>query len=315
MGLELDRPRLIIISGPTASGKSRAALQLALALIDKGKPAEIISADSAQVYRYMDIGTDKLGQEEWQGIPHHLIDVVNPDEHFDAELFREMAGKEIDRIHRTGGAAILVGGTGFWIHALLYGLFPAPPRSDQVRQELRRTAAEKGAEHLHKKLAAIDPESAQRIHPHDLFRLVRALEVFELTGHSLTQHFQDQQREKPYDALYLALNLDRHLLYQRIESRVDEMMGKVFLDEVKKLREMGYGPGLVSQKILGYHQLHRHLDGEWTLDRAVHELKAETRHYARRQTIWLRKEKQVIWVDGAIAEARIQAEAKKFLEL
>ncbi len=309
----MPKNKVLIISGPTASGKSKAALELAVCLRGQGIKAEIISADSAQVYRYMDLGTDKLKPEDRQGISHHLIDIVNPDQHFDAELFRGLAGREIDRINQDRGLPILVGGTGFWIHALLYGLFPGPARSAEVREELKKTASEKGTQHLHAQLSAIDPESAQRIHPNDLFRLVRALEVYQLTGKSLTEHFKSQQKEKAFNALYFALNLDRNILYERIGRRVDEMMAGGFLGEVRKLRETGYGPELVSQKIIGYQQLHEHLDGVITLEQAIHAIKAETRHYARRQLIWLRKEKDVSWLDMIKGYDKIMEKARGFI--
>jgi len=311
----MSKNRVLIISGPTASGKSKAALNLALQLRGQGIKAEIISADSAQVYRSMDIGTDKLKPEERMAIPHHLIDIVNPDEHFDAEIFRKLASAEIERINHAGGVPVLAGGTGFWIHALLYGLFPSPARSDEIRDELKKTASEKGTQYLHAKLSGIDPESAQRIHPNDLFRLVRALEVYQLTGKSLTEHFQSQRKEKAFNALYLALNLDRSILYDRIGRRVEEMMTKGFLEEVKKLRQMGYGPELASQKIIGYKELHDHLEGKMDLDQAAHAIKTETRHYARRQLIWLRKEKDVSWIDGMKEPEQVLEKAGRFLEL
>jgi len=312
---QMSQEKIIILSGPTATGKSRLAIELALNLRARGIPAEIISADSAQIYRHMDIGTDKLKPDQWQGIPHHLIDVANPDEHFDAEIFRKMAGQEIARINQSGGIAILVGGTGFWIHTLIYGLFRSPPRNEELRADLKKAAREKGSEYLHKKLMKIDPESAQRIHPNDIFRLVRALEVHQLTGKPLSEHFKEQTREPLYNALYFALNLPREVLYQRINKRVDEMLAKGLLDEVKNLRQMGYGPELASQKIIGYKELHEHLDGKKDLPSAVHEIKKETRHYARRQLIWLRKEKDVVWVDAIKAKEIIMERVKGFLEL
>lgn len=306
---------MIVISGPTASGKSRAGLKLALNLRSQGIMAEVISADSAQIYRYMDIGTDKLSKEEWQGVPHHLIDIVDPDEHFDAELFRRLASEEIKRIHSENGVSVVVGGTGFWIHSLLYGLFPSPARNDEIRKNWQRLAREKGSEYLHRKLSELDPASAQRIHPNDLFRLVRALEVWELTGKTLTEHFQEHPRENAFQVLYLALTLERAFLYQRINQRVDEMLAKGFLEEVKKLREMGYGPELASQKIIGYKELHQYLDGKLSLEQAVHNIKKQTRHYARRQLVWLRKETGVEWIDVLRNEAEILEKVKRFLKM
>jgi len=306
--------KAIIISGPTASGKSRLAIELALEFRKHGRDAEIISADSAQVYRHLDIGTDKLSPAERQSIPHHLIDIINPDQHFDAAMFRTLALKEVARINLEGKVAILVGGTGFWVWALLYGLFSGPGRSDELREELRMLSREKGNDYLHQLLSELDPESAGRIHPHDLNRLVRALEVRKLTGKSMTEHFKEQQRETSINALHIALNVERPLLHQRINERVDQMMAQGFLDEVKRLREMGYGPGLESQKIIGYRQLHQHLDGELTIEEAVHEVKKQTRHYARRQLVWLRGQKEVKWKDPARGKASVISEATKFME-
>ena len=314
MILEMAKPKAIIISGPTATGKSRLALELAKEFGKRGISAEIISADSAQVYRRMDIGTDKLGEPERMGIPHLLIDVVNPDEHFDAALFRAMALKEIERINSNGGVPILVGGTGFWIRALVYGLFSGPARDDEIREELKNLEKQKGPDYLHQLLSELDPESAKRIHPHDLNRLVRSLEVHKLTGKSLSDHFKDQQKEPALHALHIALNIDRSLLHERINQRVDEMMVKGFLDEVKKLREMGYGPDLESQKIIGYRQLHQLLDGKTTLEKAVHEIKTQTRHYARRQLVWLRGQKEISWFDALNNDLNIFSQTSKFME-
>jgi len=306
--------RAIIISGPTATGKSRLAIDVALWLKEKGIPTEIISADSAQVYRYMDIGTDKLLPEERKGVRHHLIDVVDPDQQFDAMKFRSLALKEIERICAEGGIPITVGGTGFWIRVLLYGLFPGPARNPAIRAELKELAKEKGRHYLHKLLSEIDPESARRIHPNDIQRLIRALEVYRLTGKPLSEHFQKQKPSCSFNALHLALNLDRHLLYQKINQRVDKMMEKGFLDEVKRLREMGYGPELESQKIIGYRQLHSYLDGKLSLEKAIHEIKKQTRHYARRQIIWLRGEENVRWFNPEKEREKIFATIEKFIE-
>ena len=305
--------KIIIISGPTATGKSRLAIELALWLRELGYPAEIISADSAQVYRYMDIGTDKLPSEERKGIPHHLIDVVEPDQPFDAMKFRTLALKEIERIGKEGGIPIIVGGTGFWIRVLIYGLFTGPGRSPEIRAELKKLAEERGRWYLHQLLKKIDPASAQRIHPNDIQRLIRALEVYQLTGKPLSKHF-GERASSGLNVLHFALNFERNLLYQRINQRVDEMMERGFLEEVKRLREMGYGPELESQKIIGYRQLHSHLDGRLTLEKAVHEIKKQTRHYARRQLVWLRGEKNLIWLDPFKEKEKIFKKSQQFIK-
>jgi len=295
--MSVDDKKLVIISGPTATGKSQLAIELSLRLKSQRIDSEIISADSAQIYRFMNVGTDKLAFEERKGVPHHLIDVVNPDEHFDAMIFRSLALKEIDRMHQENKIPILVGGTGFWIKTLIYGLFPGPSRNQTLRRNLEKTASEQGIEFLYQQLQKIDPASAQRIHPKDAHRIIRALEVFELTQKPLSAHFQNQAQKTQFQILYLALNLDRNLLYEKINRRVEEMLKKGFLEEVKKLREMGYAPELPSQKIIGYRQLHEYLDGQLTYEKAVHEIKKQTRHYARRQLIWLRAEPMVRWID------------------
>lgn len=310
----MPKTKAIIISGPTASGKSRLAIELALEFRRRGRAAEIISADSAQVYRFMDIGTDKLNLGERQGIPHHLIDVVTPDEHFDAAIFRRSALEQIERISREKGAAILVGGTGFWIRALLFGLFAGPGRNDEIRAELKKLSREKGPAYLHELLNELDPESARRIHPNDLNRLVRCLEIQRLTGKSRTEHFKSQAQEQSLNALHLALNLDRALLHERINQRVDQMMGKGFREEVQNLRQMGYGAELDSQKIIGYRHLHQHLDGEMNLDQAIHEIKKATRHYARRQLVWLRGQPEISWFDVLKDNTNMFAKATKFME-
>ncbi len=307
-----DRPRLAVISGPTASGKSRLAIEIAEALAGRGFGAEIISADSAQVYRCMDIGTDKLPEEEWHGIPHHMIDVVDPDEDFSAADFRERSGRIIARLDREGKAALLVGGTGFYLRALLQGLFPGPKKDAHLRDRLQREADQHGPGLLHERLKKIDLESANRIHPNDTKRLVRALEVYELTGRTMSEHFSEQSRECPYEVLSTGLDHEREELYKRINGRVDEMMERGFLDEVRSLRERGFGPGLKSQQTLGYRQLHEHLDGGMDLERAVYETKKKTRHYARRQLIWMRKEKETRWHHPDKERDKIKEEVLKF---
>jgi len=310
--MSAEQKKLVIISGPTATGKSELAIGLALRFKSQGITAEVINADSAQVYRFMDIGTDKLSLEERKGVAHHLIDVVNPDEHFDAMIFRNLALKQIEKIHQKNGIPILVGGTGFWLKVLIYGLFPGPARSQEIRQSLEKIASEKGSEILHQQLQKIDPVSAQRIHPRDAHRIIRALEVFELTAKPLSAHFQNQAQKTGFQILYLALNLDRNLLYEKINHRVEQMLKKGFLEEVKKLREMGYGALLPSQKIIGYRQLHEHLEGKLTLEKAAHEVKKQTRHYARRQLIWLRAEPMVNWIDPIQEKDKIFDLAEKF---
>jgi tRNA dimethylallyltransferase len=306
------KPRLAIISGPTASGKSRLAIDAAKGLYGLGIQAEIISADSAQVYRYMNIGTDKLSEGDWQGVEHHMIDVVDPDQEFSAAEFRDKAGEIIARLEEEGKAQLVVGGTGFYVRALLEGLFEGPGKDEEIREQLRRLAGAEGPAHLHERLRKIDPESANRIHPNDTKRLIRALEVYELTGKTLSEHFREHDKKSPYNVLMIGLDLERKDLYKRIDDRVDEMLQRGFLEEVKGLRQRGYGPGLKSQQTLGYRQLHLYLDGELGLDEAVSETKKKTRHYARRQMIWLRKEKGIRWYHPEKDQEKIKDEVLKF---
>ncbi len=284
------------MSGPTASGKSRLAIQAANALSAHGMKPEIISADSAQVYRGMDIGTAKLPEKDWHGIAHHLIDVVNPDQDFSAAEFRQQAAGIISRLDKSGKMALVVGGTGFYLRALLQGLFPGPAKDAALRERLRKDADQNGPGVLHERIRQIDPESANRIHPHDTKRLIRALEVYELTGRTLSEHFSEHEKTCPYQVLMIGLDLERNELYHRINARVDDMMKGGFLDELIGLRDQGYGPELKSQKILGYRQLHLYLDGKLDLDQAVFDTKQKTRHYARRQLTWMRAQGETKWL-------------------
>jgi tRNA dimethylallyltransferase len=303
-----------VITGPTAAGKSRAALDTAHELLDRGIPACIISMDSVQVYRHMDIGTDKLKPEQREGVPHHLIDVVMPDQTFSAAQFAAAADEIINAAWQKGGAAILAGGTGFYLRSLLWGLFPGPSGHPEVRDRLYHDAARLGLAALHKRLAAIDAEAASRIHPNDHVRIIRALEVFELTGLPISGHFKKQGRQGPrYPAVIIGLALPREKLYERINTRVDQMMEQGLVEEVKKLREMGYGPGLASQQALGYKQVHAMLDQGTDLGSTVYLIKRDTRHYSRRQLTWLRKEKGLDWMEAG-QNAMITKRIVSFLE-
>lgn len=299
--------RAIFITGPTATGKSRLALDLAHALQDRGLKPLIVSADSVQVYRYMDIGSDKLPPDRREGVPHFLIDVVNPDETFSAAQFRDEAQKLIDSTKGGDRAAILVGGTGFYLRALLRGLFPGPARDPELRERLYRQAEEIGLQALHERLRGIDPEAALRIHPNDPVRIVRALEVFELTGRPLSAHFKSHRKTGPRPRIIIGLDRERSLLFDRINRRVSQMIEQGLIEEVKKLRDMGYGPGLASQRALGYRQVHRVLDGEIEPAAAVEIIQRDTRHYARRQLTWLRKEPELKWMPADKKDEIVQA--------
>jgi tRNA dimethylallyltransferase len=292
-----ERPRVAVITGPTATGKSRVALDATHALASEGIDACIISMDSVQVYRHMDIGTDKLAPGDREGVEHHLIDVVDPDETFSAAQFAKSADRIIEDTHKKGGAAVIAGGTGFYLRALQWGLFPGPGASPEIRERLSEEAGSEGLESLYEQLSEIDPESASRIHPNDQVRIIRALEVYEVTGEPISAHFARQSDDGPrYPALIIGLETDRELMYERINARVCKMMDQGLVDEVRRLREMGYGRDLPSQQALGYKQTHMLIDGEIDRERAVYLIQRDTRHYARRQLTWLRAEPDLRWV-------------------
>ena len=300
----MSEPRLLVLTGPTASGKTRVALDLAHALEKTGLAPEILSADSAQVYRGMDVGTDKLLPAEREGVPHHLIDVADPDEDFSAARWAGLAREALARLAREGKAPLLVGGTGFYLRALLRGLFPGPAADAALRERLEQEAERIGTPGLHERLRAVDPAAANRIHPNDRVRIVRALEVYELTGEPISRHFdrQDETALTGFRVLELALEIPREELYRRINQRVEVMFEKGLVEEVKRLRAQGYGPELKSQKIIGYRQAHELLDGLYNRARAIELIQRDSRHYARRQLTWMRAEPAVRWIAPAERE-------------
>ena len=285
---------LIILTGPTAVGKTAASIGLA-----KAVGGEIISADSMQVYRHMDIGSAKITADEMQGIPHYLVDVLDPEEAFNVVRFQEMAKAAMQKIHDNGHIPIVVGGTGFYIQALLYDIDFTENDSDfSFREELERTAEEKGAEYLHSLLKQADPEAAEQIHPHNIKRVIRALEFNRKTGQKISTHNeQERRKQSPYDFAYFVLTDDRKALYERIDRRVDEMMEQGLLEEVRALKDRGIARDSVSMQGLGYKELLAYLDGELPLEEAVRIIKRDTRHFAKRQLTWFRRERDVIWID------------------
>ena len=281
------KPPLLILTGPTAVGKT--ALSIALAREVQG---EIISADSMQVYRYMDIGSAKIQKEEMCGVPHYLIDCLNPEEEFNIYVFQQMAKKAMAQIYANGHVPIVVGGTGFYIQSLIY------EEDDGIRQKYEQLLTEKGEKYLHDLLEKVDPVSAEKIHFHNTKRVIRALEFYEKNHYPISEHNETQQhRESPYEFRYFVLNDDREKLYQKIELRVDEMVQNGLIDEVKHLKEMGYHRGMVSMQGLGYKEILDYLDDEITLEEAIYRIKRDTRHFAKRQLTWFRRERDVIWVD------------------
>lgn len=285
---------LFILVGPTAVGKTELSIQLAKLL-----NCEIISADSMQVYRYMDIGTAKPAEEEMQGINHYLIDVVNPDDEFSVAVFREMAGRYIDDISSKSKIPMVAGGTGLYINSLTFNLDFTETVSDwSYRKELSDLADAYGNFYIHQMLKKVDPESYIRLHENDRKRVIRALEVFNHTGKTISE-FQKESRGKSieYDVCMVGLNMDRQKLYERINLRVDKMLEAGLVDEVKKLLNMGYSKELTSMQGLGYKEIVSYLEGEYSLEGAVEKLKQDTRHFAKRQLTWFRREKRIKWIN------------------
>lgn len=287
---------MIVLTGPTAVGKTKLSIALA-----KAVDGEIISADSMQVYQHMDIGSAKIKKEEMQGVVHHMIDVLMPWEEFNVVLFQKMCKECLQGIYQRGHVPIITGGTGFYIQAVLNDIdFSENEENHAYREELEEIARTKGAEALHEMLKQIDPVSAQNIHANNVKRTIRALEYFSQTGECISKHNeQEKQKESAYDSCYFVLTDDRDKLYERIEKRVDLMLEEGLIEEVKRLKEMGCHKEMVSMQGLGYKEILSYLEGESTLDEAVYMIKRDTRHFAKRQLTWFRREKNVIWVDRA----------------
>ncbi len=284
---------LIVILGPTATGKTAVGIRVAQAL-----DGEIISADSGAVYRGLDIGTAKPTPEERAQVRFHLIDVVNPDEVFTAARFRELALEAIADIESRGKRVLVVGGTGLYLRVLLHGYSLAPPPSDpEIRARLQAECRQLGSEALHARLSTVDPSTAARVHPHDAVRIVRALEVYEMTGVPISAWQKQAHEELP--ALKFGLTLPRPVLYRRIEERIDQMMAQGFLQEVQKLLQSGYNKDLPALKGLGYRQMIGYLEGRYSLEEGVRLWKRDTRRFAKRQMTWFRKEPSVYWLDSS----------------
>ena len=285
---------LVVLTGPTAVGKTKLSIDLAKAL-----GGEIISADSMQVYKHMDIGSAKITEKEMDGVPHHLIDVLSPFEEFHIVRFQELAKKAVEDIYSRGRIPVFVGGTGFYIQAVTKDIdFTEGEEDKEYREELSRLAAEKGNEFLHEMLRNIDPKSAEEIHANNVKRVIRALEFYKENGFPISQHNEKQkQNETPYNLAYFVLNAPRELLYERIDRRVDEMMENGLMEEVQKLKDMGCRRDMTSMQGLGYKEILSFLEGEVPLEEAVRILKRDTRHFAKRQLTWFRRESDVIWLD------------------
>lgn len=291
--IDTEKKPLIILTGPTAVGKTKASIGLAKAI-----GGEIISADSMQVYRHMDIGSAKITKEEMADVPHYLIDVLEPEEEFHVVRFQQMAKAAMTDIYSRGKIPIIVGGTGFYIQALLYDIDFTENEGDSVyREKLEALAKEKGAAYLHRQLAMVDPKSAEEIHANNIKRVIRALEFYHQTGQKISEHNErERQKESPYQFCYFVLNDRRECLYERIDQRVDQMIRNGLVQEVQALKERGCTKQMVSMQGLGYKEIFSYLEGDCSLEEAVYIIKRDTRHFAKRQLTWFKRERDVIWV-------------------
>ena len=290
----MQQKPMIILTGPTAAGKSALSVELA-----KKINGAVISADSMQVYRHMDIGSAKITPEEMQGVTHYMIDELEPDEEFHVVRFVTMAKEYLKEIYADGKIPIIAGGTGFYIQALLYDIDFTEQQCDETyRRQLEDLAREHGAEYLHGILREVDPASAEAIHANNIKRVIRALEFYHLSGKKISEHNEtERQKQSPYNFAYFVLTDERAKLYERIDRRVDAMIEAGLVEEVKKLKSKGCSREMVSMQGLGYKEILAYLDGGCTLEEAVYIIKRETRHFAKRQLTWFKRERDVIWLD------------------
>ena len=290
----MQQKPMIILTGPTAVGKSALSVELA-----KKINGAVISADSMQVYRHMDIGSAKITPEEMQGVTHYMIDELEPDEEFHVVRFVTMAKEYLKEIYADGKIPIIAGGTGFYIQALLYDIDFTEQQCDETyRRQLEDLAREHGAEYLHGILCEVDPASAEAIHANNIKRVIRALEFYHLSGKKISEHNEtERQKQSPYNFAYFVLTDERAKLYERIDRRVNAMIEAGLVEEVKKLKSMGCSREMVSMQGLGYKEILAYLDGGCTLEEAAYIIKRETRHFAKRQLTWFKRERDVIWLD------------------
>jgi tRNA dimethylallyltransferase len=294
--------KILTILGPTASGKTKVSLEIADIL--KG---EIISADSRQIYRFMDIGTAKPGLEERKKVPHHLIDIVNPDDYFSAADYSTKAREAVKDVLGRGKKPIVVGGSGLYLRAVFKGIFKGPGKDEKLRSELKEKTEKYGVEFLFNKLEEKDPEAAKKIGPHNLVRIIRALEVYELTGKKISElQKKGEYPPEEHNFVKIGLELEREHLYQRIDQRVEQMIKAGLVDEVKSLKEKGYDLRFAPLKTFGYKEIFHYLDGKMSLDEATQNIKLETRHYAKRQITWFKKEEGIFWLDAEKENLRDQ---------
>ncbi len=290
----MNKKPLIILTGPTAVGKTALSISLA-----KAVDGEIISADSIQVYKYMDIGSAKIMPDEMQGIPHFLIDEFEPDEDFNIYIFQKKAKEYCEEIYSRGHIPIIVGGTGFYIQSLIYDIeFTKEDNNYDFRHKLESLAVQHGNKYIHDMLKSIDPESAEAIHANNLKRVIRALEYYHETGEKISVHNErEKYKESPYNFEYFVLNNDRKILYDRIDNRIDNMIDNGLVQEVEMLKSKGYSRELTSMQGLGYKEIYSYLDGEMTLDEAIYILKRDTRHFAKRQLTWFKRERDIDFIN------------------
>lgn len=285
---------IVVLTGPTAVGKTELSIQLAKVI-----GGEIISADSMQVYKHMDVGSAKITPEEMDGVRHYLVDELEPFDEFHVVKFQEYAKKYLNEIYAHGKIPIIAGGTGFYIQALLNDIDFTEQESDSAyRKELEALAEEHGNQYFHDRLKEVDPESAEAIHPNNRKRIIRALEFYQETGRKISEHnAKEQMRTSPYNFAYFVLNDERSHLYKRIDARVDKMIEDGLEAEVRRLKEMGCTKDMVAMQGIGYKEMLSYLDGSYSLEEAVYIIKRETRHFAKRQITWFKRERDVIWLN------------------
>ena len=302
---QAEKTKVIVICGPTGIGKTSLSLSLA-----KAFNGSIVGADSMQIYRYMDIGTAKPNAKEMSVASHYLIDVADPDEDFDAAKFARQGRAAVSEICARGCVPLIVGGTGFYVRAILHGLFPASPVDPEIRRKIQEDLQVHDRDWLYDRLRSCDPAAASRIHPNDTYRVTRALEIFEITGCPLSE-YQKQHgfMDNPFETLKVCLHMNRKALYERINRRVDLMIDAGLLEEVKSLMERGYSGDLKSMQSIGYRHMVEYLEGKNTWDDTIYTLKRDTRRFAKRQLTWFRKDSEMIWkspddVDGVMDMVR-----------
>jgi tRNA dimethylallyltransferase len=286
-----DKPKILVILGPTAVGKSKLGFEIA-----KRIGGEIINADSLQVYRYLNVGTAKPEEEVRKQVTHHLIDIIDPDEEFNAGIYRKAAQEVISGLYNKSAKIIVVGGTYLYVRVLLYGIIEGISRDNEIRERLRKLKSTFGVSYVYEKLKSLDPGAAIRIHPNDFVRIERALEAYYLTGSRMSE-LQERHgfKEDEYEVKKIGLYEERESLRKKIDERVDRMVQEGLIDEVRKLREMGYGKDLKPMQSIGYKQINQYLDGEVPLDKVIELIKRDTKRFAKRQMTWLRKDKDIQW--------------------